>query len=96
VIGRRLGESTFCHGTIGHIAGHSEAVDVGRHFGGGLLVDVENRHLGAGLGQHARGGGAEPRGASGHDRGMSSNVHDQLIRLVGFLGVFLEVIGRRR
>jgi hypothetical protein len=63
---------------VGHVAVKRDAVDVDRHLGGGLGVDVEDRHLGAGFGQHARGRGAEAGGAAGDDRGMSSNVHDQL------------------
>ena len=54
-----------------------DTVDVDRYFGGGLLVHVENRHLGAGFRQHARGGGAEARSATGDDCGVSTNVHAQ-------------------
>ena len=40
-----------------------------------LVIDVEDRDLGAGLGQHARRRGAEPGSAAGDDRGMSTDVH---------------------
>ena len=77
VIGRSRGDGFFRCGTICHVAVDRDAVDVDRDLGGGLLVDVENRNLGAGLGQHAGGGGAEPGSAAGDDRGLSPNVHDQ-------------------
>ena len=66
------------------VAGDSETVDVARHVDSGLLVDVEDRHLGAGFRQHARGRGAKPRCASGYDRGMSSNVHGRFVRSLDY------------
>ena len=83
VVGGGLGERGFGCGGAGDVAGDGDAVDVDRHLGGSFLVDVENRHLGAGFGQHARGRGAEPRGSSGHDRGVSSNVHGRLVGASG-------------
>src|ERR1700735_127080 len=44
VIGLGLGEGRFGRGAVGDVAGDRDAVDVDRHFGGGFMVDVEDRH----------------------------------------------------
>ena len=71
-----------------------------RHIDTRLRVDVEDRDLGAGFGQHARGRGAEAGSAAGDDRGMSTNVHAQLTRSVclalGDDGASHDDVGRRR
>ena len=63
---------------VGDVAMHGDAVDLVCGGAGALVVDVEDRHLGAGLGQHLGGRGAKPRSAAGDDCGMSPNVHAQL------------------
>ena len=83
MIGSGLGDGPFGRRAVGHVADQGDAVDVDSHFGGGLLVDVEDRHFGAGFGQHARGSGAEAGGATGNQRGMSANVHVQLAFIAG-------------
>ena len=92
----RLGEGGLGRGAVGHVAMDGDAVDVDRHLGRGLLIDVEDRHLGAGVGQHARGGGAEAGGAAGDDRGVSSNIHGQLARSAFWLAVGRDDVRRRR
>src|ERR1051326_4186020 len=77
MIGGGLRQRLLGRSTIGDVAGDGDAVDVDRHFGGGLLVDVEQRDFGAGLRQHAGGRGAQARGAAGDDSCVSCNVHGQ-------------------
>ena len=63
---------------IGDVAMHGKPCDLVGDGAGAFVIDVEDRHLGAGLGQHFGGRGAKPRRASGYDCGMSPNVHSQL------------------
>jgi hypothetical protein len=60
---------------VGNVAGHRDAFDAGGHFGGALFVEIENRHLGAGRGESARGGGSQSRCAAGDDRRLSLDFH---------------------
>ena len=78
VVGGGLGDRRLGAGAVGDVAVNGDAVDVDRGLGGDLLVDVEERHLGAGLSQHARGGGAEAGASAGNECCVSANIHDQL------------------
>ena len=62
-------------GAVGDVAGDGDAVDVDRDLGGRLLVDVDDRDLGAGGGERARGGGAEAGSAAGDDCRLSFDFH---------------------
>ena len=78
MIGGGFGDCRFSSGGVGDVALNGNAVDIDCHFGGGFGVDVEDRDLGAGLGQHPRRRGSEA-GASTRDEGrVSTNIHDQL------------------
>ena len=78
VVGRRLGESSLGRLVVGDVAVDGDAVDLDRGLRSRFLIDVEQSHLGSGLSQHARGGGAEARASAGNECCVSANIHDQL------------------
>ena len=51
----------------------------------GSSVHIEDGNLGAGRGQHARGGGAEAGAPAGDEGRVSTYVHGQLACAVGIL-----------
>ena len=65
----------FAGGRIRDVASNCNAFDVDGDFRRGLFIDVEDRDLGAGAGQCARGGGAEARRTAGDDRRLSLDFH---------------------
>src|SRR6516165_239105 len=71
---------------IGDVAGNRMAADPRRHLARPFEVDVEAGDLGAGAGELACGGGAEAGGAAGDHRGVSADVHDQLLRAAAASG----------
>ena len=83
MIGGGFGNRRLGRRAVGDVAGDGDAVDVGRHLGGGFGVQVQQGNLGAGGGQHARGGGAEAGAPAGDERCVSTNIHDQLACAVG-------------
>ena len=78
LLDRRLGGRA-----VRHVAGHRDAFDAGGHFGGAFFVEVEDRHLGAGGGERARGGRSQSGCAAGDDRRLSLDFHgpDSFTRL---------------
>ena len=61
---------------IGHVAGHRVPADLVCQGARAVEIDVHDGDLGAGAGKFARGRRAEARGAAGHDRSVSFDVHD--------------------
>ena len=53
-----------------------DAVDGGRDFGSGFVIDVEDRDFGAGFREHTGGRRAKAGRAAGYDCGMARDVHD--------------------
>ena len=65
----------FATRAVRDVAGDGDTFDLRRNVGCGFLIDVDDRHLGAGRRQGARGGGAEARCTSGHDGRLSFGFH---------------------
>ena len=82
MFGCRLGDRRFGGWSVGHVAMNRDTLDSSRHFGGGLIVDVEDGDFGAGFRQHACGRGSEAGATACDECRLSANIHVQLTYLV--------------